>query len=243
MVSALRGGLTTITNLSREHEPCRLTQGMSQNDECGVLHTSLSFLRLEYAGGRPLRPRSGCDLVLVENITAYNKCSGYEGLGVHAAMTTARVRILFAAALVVLVHCVPSELAAFPWSIDMYRGSAVQPETISPRVMPEDTLPTVGGEMPKSRIALIKVPDPILPSRQNLEHGRRLYATWCAPCHGTTGKGDGPVKFLLRVPPMDLTSETVRGMSDGTSSAPSAMAASRCLLTAMRSRSRSDGRL
>ena len=29
----------------------------------------------------------------------------------------------------------------FPWSIDMFRGPAIQPLEVSPRVMPEGTLP------------------------------------------------------------------------------------------------------
>jgi mono/diheme cytochrome c family protein len=35
--------------------------------------------------------------------------------------------------------------------------------------------------------------------------GARLYATYCASCHGVGGRGDGPVAALLRVPPADLT--------------------------------------
>jgi mono/diheme cytochrome c family protein len=35
--------------------------------------------------------------------------------------------------------------------------------------------------------------------------GRTLYKTHCAVCHGTTGRGDGPLAVRLRVPPPDLT--------------------------------------
>jgi mono/diheme cytochrome c family protein len=35
--------------------------------------------------------------------------------------------------------------------------------------------------------------------------GAALYRTYCASCHGTTGRGDGPVAAVLRVPPADLT--------------------------------------
>jgi len=35
--------------------------------------------------------------------------------------------------------------------------------------------------------------------------GQALYFTYCASCHGTSGRGDGPVADLLRVRPADLT--------------------------------------
>jgi mono/diheme cytochrome c family protein len=35
--------------------------------------------------------------------------------------------------------------------------------------------------------------------------GPTLYRTYCAVCHGTTGKGGGPLAESLKVPPSDLT--------------------------------------
>jgi mono/diheme cytochrome c family protein len=35
--------------------------------------------------------------------------------------------------------------------------------------------------------------------------GEALYLTYCASCHGTSGRGDGPVADLLRVRPANLT--------------------------------------
>ncbi|HZM63036.1 MAG TPA: c-type cytochrome [Vicinamibacterales bacterium] len=35
--------------------------------------------------------------------------------------------------------------------------------------------------------------------------GTDSYRFYCAPCHGVTGTGDGPVALALRVPPTDLT--------------------------------------
>lgn len=35
--------------------------------------------------------------------------------------------------------------------------------------------------------------------------GPALYATYCAVCHGTEGKGNGPMAKALRVAPPDLT--------------------------------------
>jgi mono/diheme cytochrome c family protein len=38
-----------------------------------------------------------------------------------------------------------------------------------------------------------------------VEHGRRTYSVYCASCHGTAGRGDGPVAGDLKVAPSDLT--------------------------------------
>lgn len=35
--------------------------------------------------------------------------------------------------------------------------------------------------------------------------GERLYRVYCASCHGTSGRGDGPVAGALKIPPSDLT--------------------------------------
>jgi mono/diheme cytochrome c family protein len=35
--------------------------------------------------------------------------------------------------------------------------------------------------------------------------GAALYHTYCASCHGDSGRGDGPVGAVLRTPPADLT--------------------------------------
>ena len=35
--------------------------------------------------------------------------------------------------------------------------------------------------------------------------GHEMYKTYCAVCHGTDGKGNGPAADALKVPPTDLT--------------------------------------
>jgi len=43
--------------------------------------------------------------------------------------------------------------------------------------------------------------------------GRRLYVSYCQLCHGTAGKGDGPLAKVMGISPSDLTT-TVRSRSD-----------------------------
>jgi len=58
--------------------------------------------------------------------------------------------------------------------------------------------------------------------------GVEMYRTWCASCHGTQGKGDGPAAAALKKRPADLTQiakknggkfpmEKIRNYIDGTS--------------------------
>jgi cbb3-type cytochrome c oxidase subunit III len=43
--------------------------------------------------------------------------------------------------------------------------------------------------------------------------GRKLYVSYCQLCHGTDGKGDGPLAKVMKISPADLTT-TVRSRSD-----------------------------
>ena len=43
--------------------------------------------------------------------------------------------------------------------------------------------------------------------------GRRLYVSYCQLCHGTDGKGDGPLATVMQISPADLTT-TIRSRSD-----------------------------
>jgi mono/diheme cytochrome c family protein len=49
---------------------------------------------------------------------------------------------------------------------------------------------------------------------QTTELGENEYHRSCAACHGRTGKGDGPVSKVLKIPPSDLTrlSESNKGV-------------------------------
>ena len=42
-------------------------------------------------------------------------------------------------------------------------------------------------------------------SAQDIDLGKTEYQSGCAPCHGTDGKGNGPVSKDLKVHPSDLT--------------------------------------
>lgn len=41
--------------------------------------------------------------------------------------------------------------------------------------------------------------------QSNSTSGKQMFADYCAPCHGLSGKGDGPAASALKTPPVDLT--------------------------------------
>jgi mono/diheme cytochrome c family protein len=49
----------------------------------------------------------------------------------------------------------------------------------------------------------------------DVDRGRTVYATFCQPCHGTSGGGDGPVTTHGFPPPPSLLTEKVITLQDG----------------------------
>jgi mono/diheme cytochrome c family protein len=124
---------------------------------------------------------------------------------------------------------------AFPWSIDMYRGPAIQPLEVSPRVMPDGVLPVDGihynvhydqpKDLPgleqqalppmKLELMTVRLHNPLQPTPDNLQHGANLFAANCSPCHGALGRGDGTVVHLLAHKPADLLTGVSTNLPDG----------------------------
>lgn len=51
----------------------------------------------------------------------------------------------------------------------------------------------------------------VKPPAQDYASGEYLFRTFCASCHGVSGKGDGPIAGALRVRTPDLTLLTAQG--------------------------------
>ena len=124
---------------------------------------------------------------------------------------------------------------AFPWSIDMFRGAAIQPLDEPPRNMPDGVLPTDGihcnnhlGQpdglpgadeqaVPQMKLEAmtVKMHNPLQPTPENLKHGEQLFLSNCSPCHGTGGTGNGSVVHLLLHKPANLMTGVSKNLPDG----------------------------
>ncbi len=63
-------------------------------------------------------------------------------------------------------------------------------------------------------------PMPKRPSEKLLKKGKFLYEYICAPCHGISGKGTGPVSATIKVKPRDFTRGVYRYRSTDTGQLP-----------------------
>ena len=58
----------------------------------------------------------------------------------------------------------------------------------------------------------IEQANPIPPNRESITAGQDLFVAKCAPCHGMTGKGDGPIGMALNPRPADLRQHAIPGI-------------------------------
>ena len=96
--------------------------------------------------------------------------------------------------------------AGFRWMHNMTVTQRVMPGEYN-FSMPPGSLPRSGGEIfhsPAERDAAAARRNPVAASMESVRKGGELYTIYCTPCHGTSGRGDGPVSTKF-VPPADLT--------------------------------------
>lgn len=95
----------------------------------------------------------------------------------------------------------------------------------TPRIMTgERVFPMPAGAVPRGGAPVIprearevatRRPNPVAATPESVTLGRHHYQTFCTPCHGPEGRGDGPVSAAF-IPPPDLTSPTFqRARTDG----------------------------
>ncbi len=106
------------------------------------------------------------------------------------------------------------------WTSDMFVQPAIRPYMMprgrtKPLPLPPKSIP-VGAEdvgVTRNELASIKTnPRPL--TAASLARGERLFATYCFVCHGSAGRGDGPV-IKKGFYPVDLTSPVVKSRTDG----------------------------
>jgi mono/diheme cytochrome c family protein len=128
-------------------------------------------------------------------------------------------KVLFALAVLIVVAFggVLALNVVFRWNHDMFHTQRVMPgEMIFS--MPAGSLPRTDSELSYSkeeREAAAARKNPVAATPESVAKGAALFAIYCTPCHGTSGKGDGLVAAKF-VPPPDLTNaELQKTRTDG----------------------------
>jgi len=119
--------------------------------------------------------------------------------------------------LIVCMLAVPTAVMAWPWSRDLMNQPSIKPQEGPLNTFPVDSVP-VGGPWTKvaDRDAADAMVNPVPATAKSIAMGRALFLTYCLPCHGASGKGDGPVGKIFETEPADLTSDYVKDdLTDG----------------------------
>lgn len=118
-------------------------------------------------------------------------------------------RLSFAIALLL----VPAMAHAWPWNHDMMNQISIKPqESVSDahpgmKAFPSRSVPVPGTTVyVKDMEAATKMNNPVPVSAKSVDTGGRLFAIYCALCHGESGAGDGLVGEKLILKPYNLTS-------------------------------------
>ena len=100
----------------------------------------------------------------------------------------------------------------WPWRHDMVNqpSAAIASDARAPA---GETMP-LGSELPMSRDAAERQLQNPIARDAPVAAGRALYETYCSPCHGPTGTGDGSVAPYFPALP-DLTGADVQQHGDG----------------------------
>ncbi len=106
---------------------------------------------------------------------------------------------------------IPGLVLAWPWSRDMMNQPSIKPQEGMMVPFPARSVP-VGGypTMVKRRLEAYRLANPVPVTAASVARGQQYFTIFCVPCHGTTGKGDGPVGKKLPLPPMDLTNDYIQ---------------------------------
>lgn len=116
----------------------------------------------------------------------------------------------------ICILALPTAALAWPWSRDFMNMPSIKPQEPPIFTYPKDSVP-VGGPWTKvaDRDAADHLKNPVPATDKSVKMGHALFMIYCFPCHGASGKGNGPVGKIFEVTPADLSSDYVKGLSDG----------------------------
>jgi cytochrome c553 len=136
------------------------------------------------------------------------------------------IAVITVAASIVTTSCNDKRSPGWEYAPNMYEKIAFDPDQKNPNFKDGKTaqLPPAGTtpvgftrfDYPKTtegyEQASIEVKSILFNTSKNIEEGKALYTTFCSPCHGLTGQGDGTVtKHGFPPPPSYSKGQSSRG--------------------------------
>ena len=118
---------------------------------------------------------------------------------------------LFLLIALVVVEMFAYDVIKISWVSFMEIQPAFQP-MYHPLPVPTDAIPVEGVAF---SLDLGVPPNPISADQTSIQRGNELFQINCVVCHGTGGKGDGPIASKLLNKPFDLTSFPIHSITDG----------------------------
>jgi mono/diheme cytochrome c family protein len=106
-------------------------------------------------------------------------------------------------------------LLSLPWTHDLDFQVAIKPQKM-PLMPPDGTVPITGRIDDGIRENANSLTSDVPADTTSLRKGKIAFDTYCAPCHGVSGEGNGTVAKHLPIPPINLTDAAIQaGRSDG----------------------------
>jgi len=101
-------------------------------------------------------------------------------------------------------------LWSLPWTHDLDFQPAIKPQKM-PLMPPDGVVPITGRVEDGDRAGADRLTSSAPADTSSLRRGKLAFGTYCTPCHGMAGAGDGTVAKHLPIPPANLTSADLQG--------------------------------
>lgn len=95
-------------------------------------------------------------------------------------------------------------ILSLPWTHDLDFQPSIKPQEM-PLVPPDGVVPITGRVDDGVRETANNLTNSVAADTTSLRRGMNAFNTYCMPCHGKTGEGNGTVAKSLPIPPINLT--------------------------------------
>lgn len=125
-------------------------------------------------------------------------------------MTPHKYGLVFVGALAGLSLLWATGLLSLPWTHDLDYQVSIKPQEM-PLMPPDGVVPITGRIDDGKREDVDKLVSTVPADTTSLRRGKIAFYTYCTPCHGMSGEGNGTVAKSLPIPPMNLTTADLQG--------------------------------